>query len=664
MKTKRFFFQLAILVLLFSLIVFIGWCGYCLLQYSNALGAIIVGFSIIVGGWVFLSALHSLTKHSWTVILFFMLLCGWGIVVYQPTAPAANGNVFIGKIVEPLNKALSVFFPSRGSFDDPSDYANHSSYHLLHLSAYFFFALFFFSIFGRRLINSSRRFLALRANKNIFWSDSHGGRLLAKDILNAKMWQQTVFVLSHNVKDETDKEKALFEKIDSMGGIVLYRDFDTIRRYPQGLRHFFLTEDQDFNLKMALQIAKLSQPKKEKIQIYLRNEMPRIDYLFRNMKHVELHILNQSGIVARQFIEAYPLIDLVPDEQINRLTVDFDFNVLILGFGWQGRELLNKTICDAQFKGSKFSVTVIDRDIDLKNGEYQLLFDECIREYNISFVENEEIRNIGSKTFYRWFKDNFQRFKRIIVALGDDKQNINFSLAMANIMIAAGETNPQKKLFANVAYADKYSYSEYPVTMFGLLDAIYTYDIIVAEILDKIAKAVNYIYWNYHDVDLKTIDWAKAEDNWSAISRNSNSTFNKNSSRAVAMNVKNIITLTGGRAGFDKTIENPELLEILSENEHLRWNAFHFTEGITVWDEISDDNPNDAKLFRYPQEKVWLIKHACLVKYDELDRISDRINEIRVKLGTIEKKGEEDYKKVDRMIVSHFGLFYDIFSQK
>ena len=663
MRKKRLILQLAKSILLLLFIFFIGLCGYCLSKHNSFCGIIITCFAVIIAGWLLLSVLQPLTssKHSWFVIMLFLMLSFWGIIIYQPNEISGIENVFIEKIITPLNKTLSIFFPSRGSFDDEPVVAGdvNVSFHLLHLFAYFFFALFMFSIFGRRLFNSSRRFIILSHNRSIFWGESEAGILLAQDIINTELWRQPIFVFSHSEKDDTQKDKALFEKIDSMGGIVIYRDFNAIRRYPKGYSHFFLTDDQDLNLKMALKVSQTAKKSKQKIKIYLRSEMHRVDYLFRDMTNIDLQIINQSSLAARQFVLKNPLIELVPDDKINNLTVDFDFNILILGFGWQGRELLHKTICGGQFKGSRFSATIIDKDIDMKNGEYKILFDECIKEYKISFIENEGINNIGSKDFYHWFNGNHRRYVRIFVAMGDDAQNFNVSCSMANIMIAAGDMNPQKRLFVNIANADKYLYCDYPVTMFGRLDKLYTCEVIIAHKLDRVAKAVNYVYWNYRNEDFDDIDWVEAEKIWTNMS-NKNSTFSKNSSRALALNVENIIKISGGRTAFDKAIKNPEMLEILAENEHLRWNAFHFTEGITRWNNIDDNAVNDAKMFKFPHEKTWLLKHACLVTYNDLDKISDRVNEIRKKTGTLENKGVEDYKEVDRMIVRHFGMFFDI----
>ena len=667
MKIQRIFIHYAFLMLLSVIFASLGRYGYYLSgQGYEACGAIIFGLSIVMFGWALLVALHNLTKELWLVVLLFLALCCWGIQVYYPVKWFDVDPIV--KLLAPLNDTLAMFFPSRGAYDD-EPFIKTASYQLLHLSAYFFFALLMFSIFGRRLINSSKRLYIQRSRKNIFWGDAPGGMLLAQDILDKTTWQEVVFVFSRDVKDEEEKEKALFNKIDSMGGIALYRDFDNMKRYPKGGRHFFLTEDQDFNLKMALKIAEKSRKSRQKTKIYLRTEMPRVDYLFDKMSNVDVHILNQSGLTARQFVKDNPLIDIVPPEKINNLTVDFDFNVLMLGFGWQGRELLHKTICDAQFKGSAFSATVIDRDLDLKRGEYKLLYDECIKEYNLRFENDEKISNVGGKHFYQWFGAHQHRFGRIIVALGDDDLNFNISFALANMLIAKGDLNPEKRIFVHISNKDKYAYDEkadkktdadecqYPVKMFGRLDRIYTAEIVIAEKMDKIAKAVNYVYDNYKIPFLPEINLKKEDEkNW-----HKKTTFDKESSRAAALNVDNIIKISEGRDRFEEAVKNPEALEILAENEHLRWNAFHLTQGVRRWVHIADNNPTNAKLFKNPGKKAWLMKHACLVPYNDLDRISDRVNEIN---KPSKEEDKEDFKESDRRIIRHFGLFYDELHKK
>ena len=88
---------------------------------------------------------------------------------------------------------------------------------------------------------------------------------------------------------------------------------------------------------------------------------------------------------------------------------------------------------------------------------------------------------------------------------------------------------------------------------------------------------------------------------------------------------------------------------------------FPLYTGITLWHEIDENNACDAKLFKYPQDKAWLLKHASLVPFSELDNVSKRVNEIRRKKGN---EDVEDLKETDRRIVRHFGMFHNILHKK
>jgi hypothetical protein len=86
---------------------------------------------------------------------------------------------------------------------------------------------------------------------------------------------------------------------------------------------------------------------------------------------------------------------------------------------------------------------------------------------------------------------------------------------------------------------------------------------------------------------------------------------------------KDVISGKNGK-GF---IQDKELLENLAEAEHLRWNAFHYTQGYqrACLDEMCercgapDGNILPEAFRRDEKRKV----HICLVNYYELDDLSN-----------------------------------------
>ena len=60
-----------------------------------------------------------------------------------------------------------------------------------------------------------------------------------------------------------------------------------------------------------------------------------------------------------------------------------------------------------------------------------------------------------------------------------------------------------------------------------------------------------------------------------------------------------------------------ERLMALSRIEHLRWNAFYFSNG---WDVLS---PDKTERWKDPVNKL----HSCLTTWDELTKVSQKFNE-------------------------------------
>lgn len=665
-KTKRFLVQIGKLIIAMMIVGAIGAGGYCIMKAGHEpWGLIILAAAIVISGWLALSALHYIcNKKAWVAVLLFFALYSYSVYTYRDIhlkeaekcseIAKLDENV---KILSPINNTLSIFFPSRGSYDETGNDSIH--FQAIHLLSYLFFAMLAFSIFGRRLINRSRYPLITYSHRNIFWGDSPGGMLLAQHLIETTIMQQAIFVVSETIKEDEEKDKALFERIDSMGAIALYRNFQKKNKMPRGEKHFFLTEDQDFNVIMALKVVESHQQSKRKIKLYVRTEMENIGHLFPAGSNIEVNIFNQSDLTARQFVQNKPMLDLVPAEKKVDLKVDYNFRVLVLGFGWTGREMLNKTICDSQFVGSSFEATILDKDFYENQGDYPLLYDECIKEYNLSF-ESKEISTVGSSASYQWLEDNIKNYDRIFVTLGDDNLNLEAGIAIYRLFFKQGLYDTKSKVFVHIKDAEMYCYKTLSISLFGRLDDIYTVDVVINEQMDTVAKLVHFFYMKGLP---ETIIPSEVEALWNR----ENNIFNRDSSRAVAMNVKNTIALFSSEDGFDKIVSNPSAFDILAENEHLRWNAFHYTKGVRRWDlsAISEKETESKK-----KEAGILLYHSCLIKFSELGKVDDKINlnrkqfnidnTIKISKGEIESKPDIDMQENDRKIVRQFKRFYQI----
>lgn len=254
-KLKRIGAQIAVFVLTLCVISFIARIGYEV-GISQIWGQIIISIAILGFGWLILSVCHRLMMRTIWKFAAFLILYSLSIWVYSGVSSTTYDMV---DLLAPINNTLSLFFPSRGSYNEIADLQKNVEFQYVHLFSYLFFAMIVFSWFGRRLINRTGHAFILPSHKNVFWGYSDGGVLLAKDIIEKTSWQQVIFVLPDSIKIDEDEEKRVFELLDGIGAVVLYKDLDFIKSFPKAHRHFFLTEDQDLNTRMALAVSQATQ---------------------------------------------------------------------------------------------------------------------------------------------------------------------------------------------------------------------------------------------------------------------------------------------------------------------------------------------------------------------------------------------------------------------
>jgi len=669
---------------------------------------ILFSLIFIALSWFIISMPGKIVRNGLILVVAFISLLILGILSYPTIADRDITQCnWVVQLLWPFNNTLSVFFPSRG------DYAAESAqygymYWFFQTLVYVFIAWVGMAIFGKKLMNGTCVRLIPAQYKNIIWKYSDSGFELAKDMRrNLYSTSEPIFVLEDSLAFDETQEKTIFNKISSENILVVNSNTDSrLRRHLHGHRHFFITEDQNDNVNMALKILQqiLSNPHFQTMtnHLFVRCEIEGIDALFQEKingwctmhncnicNFVEIHMFNQSDLTARQFIFNHPTLDLEkhPDFfaggsclNINTetLQVTGEADILILGLGWVGYEILKKTLCDTRYPGNNtVRITVIDDNFKYLHGAFATVFEEA-RKFGVSIEVNPEfydkgeigevnkrIHNTGSSRFYSWLAEDKRilNFNRIIIALGDDELNINTALDIhrfrARFLTSASaidDTMMPEKIFVHVREKGLFNYfdtTQSPVIPFGGISEINTCSILIDEKMDTVAKMVNYVYSRYDTDMVKSEDILKElenpdgdlEKNWSSAS-----IFNQDSSRAVAMSINNMVRICGGLENLEKYLNDKEKLECLAKMEHRRWNTFHVMKGVTAWpfDDVCEvKGKKNGKLSFYGS----LFKHICLVPFEDLDMVSDKINELN-------KSKKEDYKEVDRRIIRHFPIFY------
>lgn len=726
MKKQMYLLKLlATLTAILALLVVMMYyaCQYGCTTLIFLLQVVIPLLCILLAG-VFVSLPGKIVKDKMLLLIMFVLLVAFGIWVYSDATELKSAH-WSHRLLFPVNSTLATLFPSRGDYDifDGSNpnYRHITMFLLFHTLAYFYFAWLGFSLFGRKLLSRLSIKFIPRENKNLIWGYSDGAFELAKDMINSTDDAEPIFILDDEIEFDSENENMIFDKLSNEGIIAFSTRYDNLSTRPEdfqtslfsrrqwtrlftvgkcftGYRHYFITENQDFNVKMALKVlTQLSLNVKNltgKVHIFVRTEQDDIDSFFQSKfnadkegelrKFVEVHIFNQSDITARQFVKDYPVLSLRNvyntttgrrwlDIDYDTLTVNGEVKILLLGLGWTGFELLRKLVCDAQYLDSgKLNIVVVDENYEDQHGRYQYIVEEAGK-FGVNITINPQgIDKVNSRLFYEWLGlddpmdgvKNILSFSRIIVAIGNDELNVNTALQLTNFRYhylsareAIDASLMPEPIFAHVRDKEKYEYYDDPqrpvIRIFGGLKTIYNVSNLVDEKMDDIAKLVNHVYCNsgedFFTEDEILTDNKKVESNWTECS-----IFNQNSSRAVAMNIRNVLTLTGGDPQDFASKVNKHL-ERLGELEHKRWNAFHYMHGIGTW------RMEEVQPIQFPQDtkpkargKLMfnnsLVRHICLVHNDELDAATQRVQA----LGNT----QENYKKTDQRIVRHFPIFH------
>ena len=764
-RTRRQRYLIVTIIVLVAVIIGCVWIldsihsNESLWGWTLMLQCIIPLLSIVLAG-VFVSLPGKIVRSKIILALMFVALLCLGISVYANLESNKQPGL-LETILFPFNSTLASFFPSRGDYSlteyqgyhEVNIYKFPSMYLLFHALCYFYVAWLGFSVFGRKLLNRvSARIMPL-SSKNLIWGYSEGAFELAKDMILNTEKDEPIFLLDDDIEFDSEKESRIFDRLSNESILAFSTHYEnlskssldfnasifswyywrrklTTGRCFKAYRHYFITENQDFNVKYALLILNQLYFQKDKLtgktHIFVRTEQEGIDVFFQEKlndglsDYVEVHIFNQSDITARQFVAEHPILDLT--NRVNPITgekwltinheslhVDGEINILLLGLGWTGYEVLKKLVSDGQFIGDyKTNIVVVDNDYKQYHGRYQFVVQEaakfgvniCINplvwlddKHKICHqwlngekcsrkegLEEKRIHQANSHLFYEWLSFvpnddnvvNILRFNRIIVALGSDELNINTALQITNFRnhyFGAKETIDStlmpEPIFAHVRDKEAYSYYEEsigqtidpPIRIFGGLKSIYNAKTLVEEKMDRIAKLVNYVY-SQHMIDVLTneqlteaLQNGNAEKEWAKCT-----IFDQDSSRAVAMNIDNILRIAGNIDRLRKMLDEPLYIERLSELEHKRWNAFHYMRGIGSWkiDEVQEARDRNGKV--KAKGKLFfngaLVRHICLVGYEELDAATRRVN--------ILGNTSEDYKASDMRIIRHFPIFYQI----
>lgn len=423
------------------------------------------------------------------------------------------------------------------------------------------------------------------------------------------------------------------ESIRDLGGIVC-SDSNALRASPlflhsikihkkkRRVRLFALSDDYDKNLqyaKMMLKSLKWLQIPPEQTELVLRGTDEWQGMYFqaddRHYGYGNVLSFNEYDMSARLLVHEYPLCNAINFNENGRATEDVE--VLLVGFGLIGQEILRKLIAAGQFEGSRFHATIYDPEYKHRTAS-EILRNRMMMQCPIMFMNYEitfETFEQGGEVL-RFLRENASKLKYIVICLEDKKIARDIAINTVKNLQAMGYS--QNVYTCDTKGVRCYSQNVEECRMHWLYDS----ELLYSGELDRYEMELNRRYGG---------DWKQL------------SYFHRMSARAT---VDYLIPL------IRKVVKNPmtsEQRENLAKSEHLRWCAFYYTFGYEAMEieefiqrtkdrlaEIEESGYSSIRTVSDTKTK----KHVCLVSWDKLDEIAQIENSLT--------HGHRDFKEYDR----------------
>ena len=635
-------------------------------------------------------------KKTMFLIGLVLLLLGCWIYAKNESIPSSVCN------------ALSAFFPSRGDFGDIvfCDSISQSTaglwYWLFHIGVLIYVISILLAFFGIGLVNwlyvicirFIPRFFGYKLS--VFWGCCDEARCLAKAMDNKC---SIVFALYGTKKSWLKlQDEEPVHVLAKEGWKWIYDDpADTSLLFAD--RHFFLGSNGHENVAAAEELLKAIAARRDNRdrKVYVRiGAKADDDILYKwadawNCKvansGIEIVVIREEAIVSRKFLYDHPMLDC-PGVSIGTELpfVDGEFRILMLGFGGQGERLMNDMICDAQYLmddcGNRIPVVI---DVVDCNGASFGWYKENCKTACSRFSINFTAIDIETEAFWQWLQKQ-KMYNRIVACTRDDKVNIRVSSEIAGYYKTRFHEawsdyvrrmgTEQSFIYARVRNKDIYRYVKSMCKVgsmnflpFGGMTEVYSCDTLFS---DKWDKGAMWLAGVYATKKGEAPNWSRAKEAWKTTT-----TFNRESSRASVFFQRNLLRLigcqisVGGSAtvGLDAVAVKriaAKHMKVFAEDEHLRWEAFHYVRGIECWypsetelreiarcrlPDFSGESEKEKSdktivapnlLLKSDDNAMQRNLHADLVEFAELPTVDKLFNAVNKSLGFKHNSNQQD----------------------
>ena len=390
---------------------------------------------------------------------------------------------------------------------------------------------------------------------------------------------------------------------------------------------YMISENEEENLNKALElIDKYKNRKNTKINIVNSAEETSTILDSTDKGKINVEIINEKERAVFNLLNDTPLF-------LNN--VNKTISLLIVGCGKLGKEFLKDATWCSMMVGYKLKILVIDLKADKIQENINAETPDFLSNYDITFV-NADIKSDKAIDMLKSRSD----VNYILVSMENDDKNLDAAILLRRFYLREFQREPiinlwvlneyKQEQISNIVNEKKNSYN---LNAFGSLYDLYYTNSIVNSNLEKLAIQVHLSY--------------DPED--SKLERYNLLEYNKRSSRASALHIKYKIYSVLGNRFTENMQENQKLFneiysceieDLLTKNEHERWNAYMRSIGYVYAsiDEVKNYYRTTNHYIHYLARM-----HPALVEFNKLDKVSKELSQICQK--------PIDLKDSDRQIV-------------
>lgn len=281
------------------------------------------------------------------------------------------------------------------------------------------------------------------------------------------------------------------------------------------IHFFFLSENEEENILSAVTLRqnetiKELSLKEVSITIYCHaryNNIHRVIEESNLLRNIEIRIVDSSRLsveLLRSKVDNHPVKFVQIDGTKNPGTVMTPFYSLVVGLGETGRDVvrflyeygafMSNDSTNEGVKRSEFHCYIIDKVMDTIKGTFYNSASEAIKAVNKNGTKLLEFKqaDTSSVEFYNILKEVVSKLNYIVVAIGNDEENMTLAVRILKYAMANGNDLKNFRILVHIG-GDNYQHfkkikdhynkslnSDKPcLEVFGTQDEVFSYDVIV-----------------------------------------------------------------------------------------------------------------------------------------------------------------------------------------